>query len=202
MSDVMPSSRPRHHPAARHTRWAPPDGGLGASPASSLCQFAATDATVVGRRRSAWRRRMFYAVSEFGGVEDGAGHVMAQRSGVVLTLLAVLVGLAALHPLSSAYPPPASGAASPQVASSTSVSESAGASAGHAADCPERHADAHPAPLAPGRDSEQGPEPDAVIAPALDRSPPAGPPSAPAVAPDGSVPSGARLLIGLCISRT
>ena len=130
---------------------------------------------------------------------------MVQRGGVALTLLAALVGLLALHPLSSAY---ARAEAHPAIATvsadAPSVAPTVGVPGGgaHTAGCPESPADGHAAPIAQLRSDEHRPAQIAVVVPTLQRSQPSGPSPATAPALTGSVLSGARLLIGLGISRT
>lgn len=147
---------------------------------------------------------MFYAVSEFDGVTDETGRVMVQRGGVAVTLLAALVGLLALHPLSSISAGPETHPSVATVVTDVpSLTPMIGALGGdaHTADCPESPADSHAAPVAQVRHDEHGSAPAAVVVPALDLSPPTGPSPAAEPVPETSVLAGARLLIELGISR-
>ena len=131
---------------------------------------------------------------------------MVQRGGVAVALLAALVGLLALHPLSSAY----EGSVGHLVVATASadvlpsVTPTAGVPGGgaHTAGCPESPADSHAVPIAQVRTDEHEPPPAPVVVPALDRSPPTGPSPTAVPVPETSVLGGARLLIGLGISRT
>ena len=130
---------------------------------------------------------------------------MVQRGGVAVTLLAALVGLLALHPLSSGYERPethpATASASAALPTLTPTMDGPGDGA-HTAGCPDSPADSHAAPIMQVRQDEHGPAPTAVVVPALDRSPPPGPSPVAVPVPETSVLAGARLLIGLGISRT
>lgn len=126
---------------------------------------------------------------------------MSQGRAIALVALAVLVGLLALHPLSSAYagpvPHPGTGAVATAQARQAPVIDGSG----HAAGCPETSTDAHPAPLTPSRDHER------AALPVVDVVPVSGPMGPIGAHPTSGVqepvaPAGARLLIGLCVSRT
>ena len=130
---------------------------------------------------------------------------MVQRGGVVVTLLAALVGLLALHPLSSAYQGPeahpVAATAFADLPSPTPTMSASGEGA-HTVECPDSPADSHAVPVTQVRPDEHGPTPTTVAVPALDRSPQTGPSPEAVPVPEASVLAGARLLIGLGISRT
>jgi hypothetical protein len=160
---------------------------------------------VPGRAGAVFPASVFYAVSEFDGFADETRRVMVQWGGVAVTLLAALVGLLALHPLSSisAGPEthPVAATAFADVPSLTPMVAASGDDA-HTAGCPVSPADSHAAPAVQVRHDEHGPSSAAVVVPALDRSPPSGPSPAAEPVPETSVLAGARLLIELGISRT
>lgn len=130
---------------------------------------------------------------------------MVQRGGVAVTLLAALVGLLALHPLTSTSADPethlVTATAFADAPSLTPMMGVPGAG-GHTAGCPESPADSHTTPVVQPRHDEHGSAPAAVVVPALDRLPPGGASLAAEPLPEASVLAGARLLIELSISRT